>query len=61
MPTTVAKLEAVLSAQTGDFDRAMDSSHRKMGTVGKAAGIMGAAIFAGLAVVGKRGFKPLIA
>ena len=59
MATTVARLEAVLSAQTRDFDRAMQKSEGKMGKVGKAAGVAGLAIFAGLGVVAKRGFDEL--
>jgi hypothetical protein len=51
MATTVARLEAVLSANTRDFDRAMSKSEHRMGRVGKAAGVAGAAIFTGLAVV----------
>jgi 7-keto-8-aminopelargonate synthetase-like enzyme len=50
MATTVAKLQAVLEAKTSDFDKAMDKSQSKMGTVGKAAGIAGAAIAGGLSV-----------
>jgi hypothetical protein len=59
MATTVARLEAVLSAQTRDFDRAMDRSQSKMRTAGRAAGIAGAAIFAGLGVMAKRGFDEI--
>ncbi len=50
MATTVARLEAVLSAQTRDFDRAMDRSQSRMGKVGKAAGVAGLAIAGGLAI-----------
>jgi putative effector of murein hydrolase LrgA (UPF0299 family) len=48
--TTVARLQAVLSADTRDFDRGMDKSQGKMSKVGKAAGIAGLAIAGGLAV-----------
>jgi hypothetical protein len=50
MATTVARLQAVLSANTKDFDRDMDKSHDRMGKVGKAAGAAGLAIAGGLAV-----------
>jgi len=50
MATTVARLQAVLGADTGQFDRAMDKSHSRFGKVSKAAGIAGAAIAGGLAV-----------
>jgi hypothetical protein len=50
MSTVVARLEAVLSANTRDFDRGMDKSETKMHKVGKAAGVAGLAIAGGLAV-----------
>lgn len=50
MATTVARLEAVLSANTRDFDRGMDQSHAKMQKVGKAAGVLGLALAGGLAI-----------
>lgn len=50
MAITVARLQAVLAADTGQFDKAMDQSQSKMGKVSKAAGIAGAAIVGGLAV-----------
>jgi hypothetical protein len=59
MATTVARLEAVLAADTRNFDRAMDRSHGKMSKVGKAAGVAGLAIFAGLGVLAKRGFDEI--
>jgi hypothetical protein len=59
MATTVARLEAVLSAQTRDFDRAMDRSHGKMGKLGKAAGVAGLAIATGLGIVAKVGWNEL--
>jgi len=49
MATTVARLQAVLGADTHQFDRAMDRSHSKFGRVSKAAGIAGLAIAGGLA------------
>ena len=50
MATTVARLEAILSADTRDFDRGMKRSETTMGKVGKVAGLAGAAIIGGLAV-----------
>lgn len=47
---TIAKLEAVLLAQTDHFDRGMARSESKMHHVGKAAGVAGLAIIGGLAV-----------
>lgn len=49
MATTVARLEAILSANTRDFDRAMNRSETKMQKTGRVAGIAGAAIAGGLA------------
>src|SRR6266487_2267362 len=49
MATVVSRLEAVLTANTRDFDRGMDKSHARMGKVGKAAGVAGLAIAGGLA------------
>src|SRR5688500_14401302 len=57
MATTVARLEAILSARTADFDRQMDRSESRMGKVGKAAGIAGAAIAGGLALGVRAGVK----
>jgi len=50
MATTVARLQAVLGADTHAFDRAMDKSHSRFGKVSKAAGAAGLAIAGGLAV-----------
>jgi len=47
---TVARLQAVLGADTRGFDTAMDKSQTRMGKVGKAAGIAGAAIAGGIVV-----------
>lgn len=52
MATTVARLEAKLSADTRDFDRGMDKSDSKISAVGKtmqvaALAIAGGAVFAG--------------
>ena len=44
MATTVARLEAVLSADTRNFDRGMDRSQGKMRGAAKVAGVAGAAI-----------------
>jgi hypothetical protein len=60
MPAEVARLEAVLSAKTRDFDRSMDKSHSKMQTVGKAAGVAGLAIAAGLGAAAKIGFDEMV-
>lgn len=60
MATTVARLEAVLSANTRDFDRGMQKSEGRMRKVGNAAGIAGLAIAGGLAVAAKIGFKEFI-
>jgi len=52
MATTVARLQAVLSAQTRDFDQAMGKSEGRMRRVGKGAavmtGIVGGALVLGL-------------
>ncbi len=50
MAATVARLQAVLSADTRDFDRGMQQSETRMHKVGKVAGLAGAAIVGGLAV-----------
>lgn len=50
MATTVARLEAILSANTRDFDRAMARSESKMQKTGRVAGLAGLAIAGGLAV-----------
>jgi hypothetical protein len=50
MAITVAKLEAILSANTHDFDHAMDRSESRMHKIGKVAGTAGLAIAGGLAV-----------
>jgi hypothetical protein len=48
--TTVARLEAILGADTRGFDRAMDSSQSRMKSMGKAAALGGLAIAGGIAV-----------
>lgn len=48
MATTVARLQAILGAETKDFDRKMDQSDGKMRAVGKTAGIAGKAIAVGI-------------
>src|SRR5262245_1257474 len=50
MATTVARLQAVLSANTRDFDQAMCKSESTMGKVGKVAGVAGIAIASGIAI-----------
>jgi hypothetical protein len=50
MAVTVSRLEAVLRADTSQFDRSMDKSEGKMHSVGKVAGVAGLAIAGGLAV-----------
>lgn len=60
MATTVARLEAILSADTRDFDQSMDRSQGKMSKVGKAAGVAGLAIAAGLGVAAKIGFDEMM-
>lgn len=49
MATTVARLEAILSANTDAFDRKMKNSDSTMQKTGKVAGAMGLAIAGGLA------------
>jgi phage-related protein len=58
--TTVAALQAVLTADTRHFDRAMGSSESKMKRVGRTAGIAGAAIAGGLGIAAKIGFDELM-
>lgn len=48
MAVTVAHLQAVLSAKTADFDRAMDTSEGKMAKFGKVARIAGLAAAGGI-------------
>src|SRR5438552_13434282 len=50
MATTIARLEAVLMADTSHFDRGMAKSETTMHKVGKVAGVAGLAIAGGLAV-----------
>jgi hypothetical protein len=50
MATTVARLEAILGADTDQFDRAMNKSEGRMSKMGKAAALGGLAIAGGLAV-----------
>jgi hypothetical protein len=60
MAATVARLEAYLSANTRDFDQAVDRSHHRFSTAGKAIGKVaagvGLAIGAGLGIAAKIGF-----
>jgi hypothetical protein len=53
-------LQAVLSADTRDFDRAMGKSESGMRRVGRAAGVAGAAIAAGLGLAVRAGVKEMI-
>jgi len=48
--TTVARLQAVLGADTGQFDRAMSKSETRMHRAGKAAGVLGIALAGALAI-----------
>jgi hypothetical protein len=48
--TVVARLEAILGADTRGFDKAMDQSESRMHSVRKTAGVAGAAIVGGLAL-----------
>ena len=50
MATTIARLEAILSANTRDFDRSMEKSETRMQRAGKAAGVLGFALAGGLAI-----------
>src|SRR5437899_3326488 len=50
MAVTVSRLEAVLGADTKQFDRSMDKSEGRMHSVGKVAGVAGLAIAGGLAL-----------
>lgn len=50
MATTVARLQAVLGADTDQFDRAMNKSEGRIGKMGKVAALGGLAIAGGLAV-----------
>lgn len=61
MATTVARLEAILSAQTRDFDRAMDRSEGRMAKVGRVAGLAGLAIAGGLAIGIEKSVKAALA
>jgi phage-related minor tail protein len=57
MATTVAKLEAVLEADTSRFDRSMDESHSRIGKFAKAAALgLGAAGVAGAVATLKIGW-----
>ncbi len=49
MATTIARLQAVLSADTRDYDRGMDRSETRMQKTAKVAGVAGLAIAGGLA------------
>jgi TP901 family phage tail tape measure protein len=48
--TVVARLEAILSANTAQFEKSMAESETRMGKVGKAAGVAGLALAGGLAI-----------
>jgi len=50
MATTVARLEAILHADTSHFDKSMNQSESKMQKTGKAAGVLGLAMAGGLAL-----------
>jgi hypothetical protein len=50
MATTVARLQAILSADTTHFDKSMGKSETRMKRAGRTAGIAGVAIAGGLAV-----------
>jgi hypothetical protein len=50
MAVTVSRLEAVLRADTRQFDSSMDKSEGRMHSIGKVAGVAGLAIAGGLAV-----------
>src|SRR6266566_1029725 len=60
MATTVARLEAILSANTRDFDHAMTRSEGRMKSIGKVAGVAGLAIAGGLAVGLEKSVKAAI-
>lgn len=53
MATTVARLQAVLGADTRGFDRAMNQSETRMHRAGRAAGILGGILAGALAVGAK--------
>ena len=59
MAINVARLQAVLSADTKQFELAMARSEAQMGKVTKAARVAGLGIMAGLGVVAAVGFKEL--
>src|SRR6266566_3602624 len=60
MATTVARLEAILSANTRDFDHAMNKSEGRMKSIGKVAGVAGLAIAGGLAIGLEKSVKAAI-
>src|SRR4030095_3330232 len=60
MATTIARLEALLTADTKAFDRAMDKSHKNLGGVAKAAGVAGAALSGALFLGARAGFNELM-
>ena len=59
MAVTVARLQAVLSADTKQFTAAMAKSELQMKSVAKAARFAGVGILAGLGVTAAIGFKEL--
>lgn len=50
MSTVVGRLEAILTANTAQFERAMTTSESRMQRTGKAAGVLGLALAGGLAI-----------
>jgi len=48
--STIARMEALLTANTRDFDRAMDKSQTRMQKVGRGAKLAGVAVAGGLAI-----------
>src|SRR5215475_5894715 len=61
MATTVARLQAILSANTKDFDRAMDTSESKLGSFAKAGlAAAGAAGIAALTYALKTGVEEMM-
>jgi hypothetical protein len=55
---TVARLQAVLGADTRDFDKGMGKSESRMKSVGKSAGIAGAAVAGGITLALKSTIGP---
>jgi hypothetical protein len=57
MPTTVARLEAVLTAKTSDFDRALSKSESRTQMFGKVANRAFLGVAAGIGALAKVGFS----